>query len=180
MNWLDFIIGVLLVTSVVSSIVRGLTRELISLAALVFGILGALWWYPEVGRRIEPHLASKGVAAFVGFLVVLFAFLIVGALVSKIVGAMVKAAGLRWADRILGAAFGLVRGVLASAVLVMAIVAFLHGPGATQAVARSRLAPTVLYGARALAAVAPRPLREGFEQGLQSIRQVWRNQTDTV
>jgi hypothetical protein len=70
--------------------------------------------------------------------------------------------------------------MVASAAVVLAIVSFLHGPGATRAVAQSRLAPAVLYGSRALAAVAPRSLRDAFERGFQRVREVWRDQTDSV
>lgn len=180
MNWLDVIIATLLLSSVISSVVRGFARELASLAALLLGILFGLWWYPELGRHIEPFSANKGIAGFVAFFLILFAFLAFGWLVGKILRAMIKAGGLSWVDRVLGVAFGLVRGMVASAALVLAILAFLHGPGATRAVAESRLAPAVLYGARALAAVAPRPLREAFDRGFQRVRDVWRGQTDSV
>ncbi len=164
----------------IGSAAQGIARELVSLAALVLGIVCGLWWYPEVGRRLEPYAASKGIAGFVAFFFILFACLALGWLVSKILRAMIKAGGLRWADRVLGAAFGLVRGVLASAAVVLAMVSFLHGPGATQAVAQSKLAPAVLYGARGLAAVAPQPLKDAFDRGFQRIKEAWRGQADPV
>jgi len=179
-NWLDIIIAVLVVTSVVSSIIRGLTRELVSLAALVLGILFGLWWHPVVGSHIEPHVGSQGIAGFVAFFVVLFSFVALGWLVSKVLGALIKAGGLRWVDRLLGAAFGLLRGVLASAALVLAIVAFLQGPATARAVAQSKFAPAVLQCARGIAALAPRSLRDAFDRGFQRIREVWRGQTESA
>lgn len=175
MNWLDILIAILLLTSMISSAAQGITRELVSLAALVLGIVCGLWWYPEVGRYIEPHAANKGIAGFVAFFFILFVCLALGWLVSKILRAIIKAGGLDWADRVMGAAFGLVRGVLAAAAVVLAIVSFLLGTGATQAVAQSRLAPAVLYGARGLAAVAPRPLQEAFDRGLMRVREAWQH-----
>ena len=179
MNWLDWIIAVLLLTSVISSVRKGLTREIVSLAALILGILFGLWWYPEVGRFFEPHAASRGVAGFVAFFVILLAFLLLGWLASKVLGALIKAGGLSWADRVLGAAFGLARGALASAALILVMVSFLHGTGATQAVARSRLAPAVLYGARALVVLAPRSVQDSFERGFEKVREAWRD-TDSL
>jgi len=174
-NWLDWIIAVLVLTSVVASVIKGITREIVSLAALAAGILFGLWWYPEVAKYFEPHTASHGVAGFVAFLVILFAFLGLGWVAQKILGALVKAGGLGWADRLLGAAFGLARGVLASAALVLGIVSFLHSPGATRTVAQSKLSPAVLYCARGLAALAPKSLQESFERGFQKIREAWRD-----
>ena len=180
MNWLDILIAILLLTSMISSAAQGFVRELVSLAALVLGIACGLWWHPEVGRYLEPYAAGKGIAGFIAFFFILFVCLALGWLVSKVLRAMIKAGGLGWADRLLGAAFGLVRGVLASAAVVLAIVSFLHDAGATQAVAQSKLAPAVLYGARGLAAVAPQPLKDAFDKGFQQVREAWEGKGDRV
>ncbi|MBI3664804.1 MAG: CvpA family protein [Acidobacteria bacterium] len=181
MNWLDWLIAVIILISFVGAIVKGLTHELISLAGLVLGLLAALWWYPGVGRRFEPYTSSRGIADFVGFVVILVAFLILGAIVSKLMGKLVKASGLRWFDRLLGAAFGLVRGLLLTAALVLALVTFAPGREPTELVGRSRLAPMVLQCARAIVSVAPRKLKDGFQEGFERVRKFWReSQTDTV
>src|SRR6058998_1033060 len=106
-------------------------------------------------------MSGPATAGFAAFFVILLAFVILGSLVSKILGALIRATGLRWFDRLLGAAFGLVRGILASAALVLAIVAFLPGQAPPRAVAKSHLAPAVLYCARAIVMMAPRKIKEG-------------------
>jgi membrane protein required for colicin V production len=172
-NWLDFLIIALVAASVISSIINGLTRELVRLAAVVLGLLMALWWYPLPARYIEPYTSAPAVAGFVGFLAIFIAFLILGSVVSWLLGKLLDAAGLRWFDRILGAAFGLVRGMLVSAALLMGIVAFAPGKGPIEAVAGSRLAPSVLYGAGVLIWVAPRRLKDGFQEGMKQVRKMW-------
>jgi len=178
MNWLDLAIGGLVAVSVVTSFVTGLTRELVRLAALLLGILMGLWWYPEVARYLEPYTSSPAIAGFAAFLLILIGFIVLGWVAAKVLGKLIKASGLRWFDRLLGAAFGLVRGVLLAAALVLAMVAFLPEKGASETVARSRLAPTVLYAARVIVTVAPRRLKEGFAGGLERVRQVWREAKD--
>ena len=177
MNWLDFVIFLLILNSVVFAIVRGLAHQLIRLTALLLGILMGLWWYPELARFIQPWMSSEATAGFVSFLAILLGFIFLGWFVSRIISALIKAAGLRWFDRLLGAAFGLVRGVLVSAVLVLAMLAFLPGKGPAETVAQSRLAPAVLYCARGIVALAPQKLKEGFESGLDRVRAVWREDT---
>ena len=174
MNWLDILIAAVVLISLVTSIIKGLTRELVTLAAVVLGILGALWWYPEVARHLEPYTSSAAVAGFGAFILIFFAFLLLGWLISKILSSIVKASGLRWFDRFLGAAFGLLRGMLIAAALVLAIVAFAPGKRPIETVAESRLAPTVLQCARAIVALAPRKLKDGFQNGLERVRKVWR------
>lgn len=174
MNWLDVVIAIVVILSVVLSIIKGLTRELVSLAAAIVGLLAALWWYPELSRRLEPYASNATVAGFVSFMLIFLAFLILGFVLSKILAGLVKATGMRWFDRILGAAFGLLRGVLIAAVLVLAIVAFAPGKRPIESVAESRLAPSVLQFARVLVALAPHKIKDGFEDGLNRIRKVWR------
>ncbi|HYM11161.1 MAG TPA: CvpA family protein [Bryobacterales bacterium] len=179
MNWLDVIIALVVLTSLVLSIIKGLTRELVSLAAAIVGLLAALWWYPDLSKHLEPYSKSETVSGFVSFLLIFMAFLILGFVLSKILASLVKATGMRWFDRILGAAFGLLRGVLIAAVLVLAIVAFAPGKRPIESVAESRLAPSVLQFARVLVALAPHKIKDGFEDGLNRIRKVWRQTPPT-
>lgn len=174
MNWLDAIIAAVLVISLVTAILKGLTRELVTLAAVIAGILGALWWYPEVARHLEPYTSSVAVAGFAAFVLIFLVFLFIGWVISKILAGLVKASGLRWFDRVLGGAFGLLRGVLIAAVLVLAIVAFAPGKRPIESVAESKLAPTVLQAARGIVALAPRKLKDGFQHGFDRVRKVWR------
>ncbi len=181
MNWLDIAIAAILLFSVIPAVINGLVREIVTLAAVVIGILAALWYYPGPARWLEPYTSSPTVAGFVGFFLIFLSFLVVGLVVSKLLGALLKAGGLRWFDRLLGAAFGLLRGALVAGALVMALVAFLPGKGGDEAVARSRLAPGVLYCARTIAALAPQQLKQGFQEGLDRVRALWRGMpADTV
>ena len=177
MNWLDIAIVLIVLASVISGVIRGLARELVALTALLGGTLTALWWYPELARYVEPYTSIPAVAGFISFSLIVILFLLTGWVVGRLLLMLVKAAGLRWFDRLLGAAFGLLRGVLTSAVVVLALVAFLPGPSPAESVARSRLAPPVLYGSRTLIMLAPRPIKQAFMNGLERVRQLWREDT---
>jgi len=173
-NWLDYIIAAIVLASFLTAILKGLTRELVTLAAVIAGILGALWWYPDLARHFDPYTSSTSVSGFVAFAVIFLIFLVAGALISKILATLVKASGLRGADRLLGGAFGFLRGILIAAVLVLAIVAFTPGKRPIESVAESRFAPVVLQCARGIVALAPRRLKDGFQTGLDRVRKVWR------
>ena len=58
--------------------------------------------------------------------------LLVGAFVSFIVRKFLQTVGLQWFDRILGGVFGLLRGVLVDAVILMVLVAFAIKPEAVR------------------------------------------------
>jgi len=129
-----------------------------------------LWFSSDAAVWFEPYTKSREVAQLAAFLAILVAAVVAGGIVSAIAGRMVKAAGLRGADRLLGASFGLVKGLLVSLALVLALVAFAPGRGIAE---RSRLAPYLIYGSRVLAAGAPPGIRDRFWEGWDRARKFW-------
>jgi membrane protein required for colicin V production len=171
---LDYAIAAIVMISVVLSFLKGLVRELISLTASIGGVMAACWFYRDVAPWFEPYVKSREAAWLAAFIAIVLAALVAGAIVNTIVGRVVKAAGLRGADRLLGASFGLVKGLLLSLALVLALVAFAPG---REIADRSRLAPYLVQGSRALAATAPAGMQQVFLQGLERARKVWQGRS---
>lgn len=167
-NWLDVILAVVVLISVATAAAKGFTRELISLAALVTGVVVASVGYSRAAYWFEDLTRSHEVALGAAFLALFFGTLLLGALVSALAKKLIKTAGLQSADRLLGGAFGLVRGLLIDCVLLMALVAFSIKPEALQ---KSMLAPYVTTGARAIAWVMPGSLKAQFREGFEKFRQ---------
>ncbi len=174
MNWLDIAIGGVLLLSFVGAFWNGLSREVVRLAALFVGIVGGLWWYDELAARWQPAIGNDRAAAFLAFAAIVLGSLIAGVFVAWALAKILHWSGLRWFDRVLGGAFGLVRGLAICVALVLAIVAFHPLADSTSLVAESRLAPVFFHGARAVAAVAPAKLKSQFAEGFQQVRGVWR------
>ncbi len=167
-NWLDWAQATIVVVSVAAAVWQGFIRELISIAAVVAGLVvavlgyhGAAHWFEDLARSPE---AARGMA----FLALFVGTLIIGILVSMLARKLVQKAGLQWFDRFLGALFGLVRGVVICSVILMAMVAFSIKQAAVQ---NSTLAPYVLTGARAIVAVMPGDLKSQFQNGFEKFRQ---------
>jgi len=171
-NWLDIVLGLILLLSVIGGLRAGLAREVISLAALVVGIVCGLWFYGLVGALLLPHLSSKQLANAIGFFVILGGVVAVSALTCWLVDKLIKAVRLSWLNRLLGGVFGLLRGALIGAVVVMALMAFSVNPP-PNSVARSRLAPYVVEAARVMAGVAPHEVKEGFKQSYEKVKELW-------
>ncbi len=173
MNWLDIIIGLILIVSVIAALRNGLSREFVNLLALAVGIVGGMWWYGPVAERLEPYLGSERVAEFAAFALILVAALIAGAVAGRVLAKMLGWVGLRWFDRLLGGAFGALRGLLLTTALILAIVAFGPLQGSERVVAESRLAPWVLFAAQACVRLAPRSFHEDFSEGFERVRKSW-------
>jgi membrane protein required for colicin V production len=176
MNWLDWVLGLTLAFTIFRGAMRGFTDQVIGLAASLIGLMLGIWFYGTAGSIYEPYVSSKGIASFLGFLTVFFGILLLGTLVSFAVRRVLKATGIRWTDRVLGGAFGAVKGLLISLAIVTVFVAFAPGvrPGeAPKAVAESAVTPYVIDASNLLIAAAPRELKDAFRGHYESVKRVW-------
>jgi len=166
-NWLDCILAVIIVASVVTAMMKGFVRELITLASVLIGLVVAAIGYARAAVWFEDLTKSHEIALGLGFLVLFVATLLAGALVGAVARKLIKTAGIQWFDRFLGGVFGLVRGILVDAILLMALLAFAIKPDAVQ---QSALAPYVTTGTRAIAFLMPGDLRTQFHLGFEKFR----------
>jgi membrane protein required for colicin V production len=167
-NWLDWTLTLVVVASIAGAAITGFTRELISLASMVAALAVAALGYTWAAAWFEDLTRSHDVALAAGFLALFLAVMIVGALVSVLAKKLIKTAGLQSFDRILGAIFGAVRGLVVDCIILLALVAFAIKQEAVQ---QSVLAPYVTTGARAIAAVMPADLKSQFHSGFEKFRE---------
>lgn len=167
-NWLDWTLAVIVFASTVAAMLKGLIRELISLASVVVGLVVAAAGYSRTALWFDDLTKSHEIALGLGFLTLFLAVLLVGALVSLLAGKLIKTTGLEWFDRFLGGIFGLVRGVLVDSVLLLVLVAFAIK---AEAVRQSALAPFATTGSRLIVLTMPENLKGQFRLGLEKFRQ---------
>ena len=175
MNWLDAVLAIIVVVSVAASFRKGLSREIIGLASVVLGLVLGCWFYGNVAAYLTRYLSSRALANFAGFLIVFCAVVVAGGIASAIVGKFLKVTGLSFFDHLLGAVFGIVRGVLIAAAVIMAVLAFAPGDPPPQAVVNSRLAPYAATTARIFVAMAPRELKDGFHKTYAEVLEAWKH-----
>lgn len=169
MSGLDWIIAAILVVSVLLAAQQGFFYELFSLAGVVVGYIAAAWGYGRVAVWFAPLVKSAWMADIAGFLTIFLAIVLLAGVIARLARWFFKEAGLRWFDRLLGAAFGLIRGVLLVAVFLLAFTSFAPD---SQMMARSTIAPYALVVARAAIWAAPGQVRARFDDGLRTVRQL--------
>ena len=122
---LDWVLVVVLVGSVLMGAWRGLVFEVLSLASWVVAFVVARVWGAQVGAWLPMQDVDEGLRTGAGFVVAFIAAIFTLGIVIWLIGKLVKAVGLRPFDRVLGAAFGAVRGLL---LLVLIALVFLLTP----------------------------------------------------
>jgi len=175
MNWLDIVLAIIIMLSVLTSFRKGLSREVIGLVAGVLALVMGAWFYGSAGSFLLRYVSSPRIANFAGFCLVVIGVLALGGLVSHIVGRFLRVTGLSFVDHVLGAGFGLLRGTLVGVALVMGMMAFSQGDQPPAAVVESRLAPYVVDAARLFASMAPYELKEGFRKSYAQVKEAWSN-----
>ena len=173
MNWLDIVLAVILLASAVSGFRRGLTRQIIGLVAGIAALVLGIWFYGTAGSFLLPYVSSRTIANACGFALVFCGVLLVGAVASFVTGKFLKVTGLSIFDHLLGAGFGLLRGLLFAVAIIMGAMAFAHGDKAPDAIVNSRLAPYVVDAARLCADIAPHELKEGFRKTYAQVKSAW-------
>jgi len=172
MNWLDLVLGGVLIVSTLAGFLTGFLRLSIGLAATFVAFLLASWFYTDAGAWATPYTSSKGVANFVGYLLVFFSVIAAGALLSRLLVLFFKSIGFSWLDRAGGGALGLLRGGLISLVIVLTISAFLPGDP-PPVIVQSRIAPYILEGSNLLALTTSPEMRQQFRQTYEKVKKAW-------
>ncbi|MGA9851929.1 MAG: CvpA family protein [Gammaproteobacteria bacterium] len=118
MIWVDYLILVIIVVSALISLLRGFLREIVSLITWVVGFWVALRFARPVGDTFG-FIHNPSVRVIIGFVILFVAILIIGAIINFFIGKVMEKTGASAGDRTLGLIFGLVRGVVIVAVLVI-------------------------------------------------------------
>jgi membrane protein required for colicin V production len=170
---LDWLILAILVYCTAVSAYKGFIREGLGLATVLLAALIASWSSRGVAGLFKDVVRTENLALFLGFSIIFLAIVIAGFVAIWLITRFMKFAKLEWADRLLGAAFGLIRGWVIGAVLLLVLTAF---EVQTERVRNSELAPLFLPGSRLLAAMTPYELKAKFLVGYRATERWWREQ----
>ena len=167
MNSLDWLILMVVGASMLMAAGQGIFIELFSLAGAILGYLLAAWNHARVAAWYAPYVKSDAIASAAGFLTIFVVVLLVSGLAGRMVSQLMKHAGLSWFDRLMGAVFGFVRGVVVATVVVMALLAFVPESRTT---AGSAFGPYLIATGRMVIRMAPVEVRDRFLRGVEAVR----------
>jgi len=170
---LDWILLAIFISSIVLSWFKGFVREILGLVTVLAGVLLAAWLYRAVGAMFKDVVRTENIALFLGFSLIFVVTLLAGFLITWLVTRFVRFAKLQWADRLLGAAFGFIRGWTMCAAILLALTAF---DVQTERLKNSELAPYFLPGSRVMALMTPYEIKAKFLVGYRALERWWRQQ----
>ncbi len=118
MTWFDYAVLAIIGISVLLSIIHGLVRELLALASWLMAFVAAQTYVSAIAPLLPEAIPGESLRFLVAFLIVFVLVLLAMTLLASALSKLVRVAGLGIVDRMLGAAFGLVRGL---AIVMLAV-----------------------------------------------------------
>jgi membrane protein required for colicin V production len=151
--WIDILILLIILVSVTFSIVRGFTRDAISLTAWVLAFVIALALGEKFALILPDSIEDPKVRMGISITVLFIATLVMGMLANFLLAGFVNLTKTNNLDRSLGAVFGFARGVIiVCAVVVVGAFISLHETGWWQ---ESKLIPLHVWVIHHAAPVLP-------------------------
>ncbi|MBC7697274.1 MAG: CvpA family protein [Bacteroidia bacterium] len=118
MTSFDYLVLVIIALSIILSVMRGLLREVLAILGWVAAFYVAKTYTYQVLPMMPVNIPTEPLRILAAFLVLFLATLLVASLLAIALSAIFKKIGLGWLNRLLGASFGMVRGLLIVCVLV--------------------------------------------------------------
>ena len=151
----DYAIIAVLLISASLSLLRGFTKEVLSISGWILSGYAAVFFGPSLKPLLAPHIdidwAVTGGAMLIVFLIVLIAFTIGGSFIAG----SIKGTGLGPLDRTLGVAFGILRGAFIICMFYFGISAVIPEDDHPDFIAEAKLRPMVQTGTKAFMAIVP-------------------------
>ncbi len=119
LNWVDFAILLIIAISVAISLIRGFTKEALSLAGWVLSGWVGLTYADRVQPYLLDYIEVPSIRYLVAMISLFIATLFAAAFVNYLISQVVKKSGLSGTDRMVGVLFGVARGAVIIALLVM-------------------------------------------------------------
>jgi len=164
-NWIDIVLVVILIVATILGMMKGLIRQVIGILALIIGFILALVYYSYAAEIFRSLISNNALSQFLGFITIFLVVLCIGALVSAALSKMMRGS-FKFFNHVLGAGFGLLKGILICGVVVFAMLVF---PVNTNAMKNSQLAPLCLKMTKAIVSLIPQELKEKFNEAYQEI-----------
>ena len=166
LNGIDIVIIIILGASAIYSTVKGFVKDIFSLLAVILGVVASLVLYRMGAQLMEGFIASEQIRNTISFavifLIVAVTISIVGILVSKII----KSVELTFYDRLAGFAFGLLKGFLIVAVIVVVVTSIMP-----RAASNSQLVPYVARVIDLVTDVLPSDYRDSVDDTRNRLRE---------
>lgn len=154
MDWLSIFLVVAIGLLTWRAYANGFVKEIVSLSAVILAIPIAGIFYDDLYPKVYPIVDNVTAASLISFLAIFLGVVVAGQVTSYLLRGVVNALNLGPADRVAGAGFGFMKGVIVAQVVLLAFVAF-PSPDLHDEIDDSRVAEALLDSTPGVLAILP-------------------------
>ncbi len=170
MNGLDVLILVIFAISIFFSFIKGFIREFFSIVSVILGIYLGSFYYDKVGDLYGGFVSSEILKNVLGFLTIFLGLMVISSLLIFLFNKLVKAANLKWLDRLIGMLLGFVRAWLIVAGILIIMVTFQVKENMIE---RSLFAPYILTTSKLMVHLSSKKIKKGFREEYKKLYKKW-------
>lgn len=152
---LDYIIIAVLLVSAALSLIRGFTKEVLSITGWIVSGYAAIFFGPSLKPLLASYItidwAVTGGSMLIIFLLVLISF----SIASSFVSSSIKGTGLNALDRTLGVGFGALRGFFIVCMAYFGVSTVIPESDHPDFITEAKLRPVLQTGTKAFVAIVP-------------------------
>ncbi len=159
MDWLTIALTVIFG---VMGFIRGFIKEALSILSHIVAIVLAFRFHPQVFNAIKGFIPKGYLVAgkLVAFLAIYVGVIILFAILELLLKTIISFFYLRFFDRVLGLAFGALKGLLAATVVFIAIVTF--APSTEKYLSRGVTYPVLKMSSKVVIQLSPKKFKDKF------------------
>lgn len=117
--WIDIVIIALIALSAILSLFRGFVKEAVALTTWLIALWVAMTFYEPLSQWMGNWITLVSAQKITAFAVLFIAVLLMGAVINYLAGMLVSKTGLSGTDKMLGMVFGVARGGVIVAIMVL-------------------------------------------------------------
>jgi len=171
MNLLDVILIVIIAFSSVYGLFKGLVKEIISLLAVVIGLIGASRFYEGASPLFKNLELGEQAARILSFFLLFIVIFIALILIEKLLHKLIHTIFLGWLNRLGGIGFGFIRGIIVSGIIIMILTIILSEKAPI--LSESKLTPHIMSISKVLVSLVPDDLQKRFMENEKKLREIW-------
>lgn len=120
-QWLDIGIMLVIVLSMLSGVFRGFIKELVAIGVWIAAFWFAIHYVHNLDPYVSPYIQDPSIRLVAEYIIILISFIVLGSIVNLILGLVLTTTGLGGIDRLLGAGFGFLKGVLIISLILLGL-----------------------------------------------------------
>lgn len=172
MNPLDMLIIVILGYCLIRGVFRGLVKEISSIIGVLAGFYAAYSYYPLIAKPLARWISNTPYLNILSFMIIFCIIFFSISILGIIIKYLLNIAFLGWVDRICGAGFGIIKGILIVSVVLISLTAFL--PKGAPIIKNSLLSPHVTLISEKMVKVVSKDMKQLYEAKVKEFKQAWK------